>query len=71
MYSRFGMSHIAVEAAQARIRAAQLHQQHNQRSEPRAAVLSAAHDDDAGALWRMGTVIVVILALVVTFAWFA
>lgn len=71
MYSRFGMSHIAVEAALARMRAAQLQQHNNQRSEPRAALLSAAHDDDAGALWRMGAVIVVILAMVATFAWFA
>ncbi|MDB5531510.1 MAG: hypothetical protein JWR51_4613 [Devosia sp.] len=70
MYSRFGMSYIAVEAAQARMRAAQLQEHNNQRSEARAAVLSAAHDDDVGALWRMGAVIVVILALVGTFAWF-
>ena len=71
MYSRFGMTHIAVEAAQARMRAAQLQQHNNQRSEARAAVPSDAHNDEAGALWRMAAVIAVILALVGNFAWFA
>lgn len=71
MYPRFGMTYVAIEAAQARARAAQL-QQHDLTPTTRAAVFSdAAHNDEAGALWRMGAIITVVVAVAGTIAWFA
>lgn len=69
MYSRFGMTHVAIQAAQARARAAELQQHHDATPHARAAVL-ATHDDKKGALWRMAAVVAVIVAVVGTIAWF-
>ncbi len=71
MYPRFGMAYTAMYTAQARAHASLLQQQENQAPEARAAVLSEIHNDEAGALWRMSAVIVVIMAVAGTVAWFA
>lgn len=71
MYPRFGMTYVAIQTAQARLRAAQQHQQGNETPDARAAVFSQTYNDEVGALWRMGAVIAVVVAGVAAILWFA
>lgn len=69
MYPRFGMTEVAIQTAQARMRAAQLQQQHHHEM-PRARAAVATDDSAKQALWRMGAVIALIVAVAGAIAWF-
>lgn len=72
MYPRFGMAHVAIQTAQARARATQTPQRHEVAPPVHPAIFSdVADNDEAGVLWRMAAIIVVIAALSGAVAWFA
>lgn len=69
MYPRFGMTYIAVRTAAARQQEAQLRQHDNPPAD-----LPVPHlhsNDEAGAMWRMGAVVGLVVVLAGTIAVFA
>lgn len=69
MYSRFGMTYIAVRTAAARQQEAQLRQHDHPPAD--VPVTHLRPNDEAGALWRMGAVIGLALVLAGTVVVFA
>ncbi len=72
MYSRFGMAYVATQTAQARAHANQTPQRPEVALPVHPAIFSdVVHNDEAGAVWRMGGIIAVIAAVSGAIAWFA
>lgn len=68
MNSRFGMTYVAIHAAQARARAAEL-QQRQGASEARTAIHVPAQGDDEGAVRRMAAILAVFVVVAGLVVW--